>query len=123
MSNQKVRKIFYVIKENNQRKGTNPFVLSLLAQRKDERKGTPVNPPYGFVRSFGRSRPRLNSLRSTPLRQTPLSPGFFFSRSPGSKEDKNKKQEQTPILSDLSQDLSFFTRTGTLTRITHEGMI
>ncbi len=43
------------------------FVLSLLAQRKDERKGAPMNPPYGFVRSLGKIRSQLTrcvSLRS-----------------------------------------------------------
>ena len=70
------------------------LVLSLLAQRKDERKGTPMTPPFGCVRSFEKSGPRLNSLRFTPLRQTPLFPEFSFSPSPGSKGGvKEKKQD------------------------------
>jgi hypothetical protein len=39
------------------------YVLSLLAQRKDERKGAPVNPPFGFVYSLEKSGSRTNFFR------------------------------------------------------------
>jgi hypothetical protein len=44
------------------------LVLSLLAQRKYERKGTLVNPPCGYVRSFRKIRAvRLNFFRTEEI--------------------------------------------------------
>jgi hypothetical protein len=57
------------------------------SESKNERKGTPMNPPFGSVRSFGTSGPRLNSLRYTPLRQTPLFPRIFLHSLTGFKGD------------------------------------
>ena len=71
--------------------------ISLLAQRNEPKKGHPMNPPSGFVGSFGKFRPRPTrsvSLRSDMGR---FFPEFSFTRSPGSKGIKNEKQDLTLI--------------------------
>src|SRR5208337_1760150 len=71
--------------------------ISLLAQRNEPKKGHPMNPPSGCVRSFGKFRPRPTrsvSLRSDMGR---FFPEFTFTRSPGSKGIKSEKQDLTLI--------------------------
>jgi len=58
------------------------MLLSLLVQKKVTKETHPEKPLLAeFVRSFEKFGPRLNSLRSTPLKQNPLSPEFFCTRS------------------------------------------
>ena len=54
------------------------MLLSLLVQKKVTKETHPEKPLLAeFVRSFEEFGPRLNSLRSTPLKQNPLSPPNF----------------------------------------------
>jgi hypothetical protein len=50
------------------------MLLSLSARKKVTKEMHPGKLSFGFAQSLGKIRPRLNSLRFTPLRQNPLFP-------------------------------------------------
>jgi hypothetical protein len=48
------------------------MLLSLLARKKVTKEMHPGKPPFGYALSFGKIRPRLNSLHYATLKQNPL---------------------------------------------------